>query len=129
MVSDKTLFAMDLTALMAVEKIAKDSQRRKRMFLWNLWSRIQQKCFMMTRISFGGMAPMPPPKSLNGKNPKNLPPPQKKHPGVQISVMNRFVQKRIWGKNEILMFGNMIRILFILIGMTRQLWRYLPGPK
>lgn len=27
MVSDKTLFAMDLTALMAVEKIAKDSQR------------------------------------------------------------------------------------------------------
>lgn len=24
------------------------------------------------------MAPMPPPKSLNGKNPKNLPPPQKK---------------------------------------------------
>ena len=27
MVSDKTLFAMDLTALMAVEKIAKDLQR------------------------------------------------------------------------------------------------------
>ena len=27
MVNDKTLFAMDLTALMAVEKIAKDSQR------------------------------------------------------------------------------------------------------
>ena len=27
MVSDKTLFAMDLTALMAVEKIAKESQR------------------------------------------------------------------------------------------------------
>lgn len=27
MVSDKALFAMDLTALMAVEKIAKDSQR------------------------------------------------------------------------------------------------------
>ena len=27
MVSDKILFAMDLTALMAVEKIAKDSQR------------------------------------------------------------------------------------------------------
>ena len=27
MVNEKTLFAMDLTALMAVEKIAKDSQR------------------------------------------------------------------------------------------------------
>ena len=27
MVNDKTLFAMDLTALMAVEKIANDSQR------------------------------------------------------------------------------------------------------
>ena len=70
---------------------------------------------------------MPSPKNLNGEKSKILPP--KKTSRSSNFGDEQICTEKEYGKNEILMFGNMIRILFILIGMTRQLWRYLPGPK
>lgn len=66
---------------------------------------------------------MPSPKNLNGEKSKILPPKNSNFGDEQICT------EKEYGKKEILISDNMIRILFILIGMTRQLWRYLPGPK
>ncbi len=53
--NDKTLFAMDLTAMMAVEQLSAEKNNPRKKFCLILWNQIQQKCFMLIQQSFGGM--------------------------------------------------------------------------
>ena len=67
MANDKILFSMDLTALMAIEKIAKESQRSPEDVLVDFMKSNTAKCCTTIRINFGGMAPTLPLKNSNGK--------------------------------------------------------------